>query len=426
MTEPVAADSAGPGGIRGQGADRTSARPPEHVVPVGAALVATLAAFVVLGLPEGILGTAWPSIRGEFGRANSGLAALLAGFTVGYTIASAASGHLTERLGTSRVIRLALVVSTAGVLAVLAAPGFVWMVVAYVVLGAGNGTVDSVGNAWTALTRGPRAMGLVHAAFGVGATAGPLLSAGLISAGASWRWPFVVLVAGQMIALVLVVGSRRGFDQAPRRREVSTPHAEPSVPQRRLLPLMLVWFAMYVGVEVAIGQWTFTLLTEKRGVSHGVAGVLVASYWGGLTLGRLGLGVVGHLLRAERLMTASTALAVAAVGLLWLDPAGAGAATLPLIGLAFAPMFPVMVNRTPVYLGADRSNRAVGYQLAASSLGFVTTPLLIGLLADRHSVGVAPPVSFAAMIVLAVVWAAVLAATKDPNPVAASSERTRH
>jgi len=413
VTDPVEADKTGSGGGNRLSIDGTTDRSSGHAVPVGAALVATLAAFVVLGLPEGILGTAWPSIRGEFGRANSGLAALLAGFTVGYTLASAASGHLTERLGTSRVIRLALIDSTVGVLAILAAPGFTWMVAAYVVLGAGNGTVDSVGNAWTALARGPRAMGLVHAAFGLGATVGPLLSAGMISAGASWRWPFVVLVAGQLVALGLVVRSRQGFDLAPRHQPVSAGQAETPEPPRRLLPLMLVWFAMYVGVEVAIGQWTFTLLTEERGVSNTTAGVLVAAYWGGLTLGRLGLGVVGHLLQAERLMTAATMLAIVAVGLLWFDPGGAGAAALPLIGLAFAPMFPVMVNRTPVYLGPDRSNRAVGYQLASSSLGFVTTPLLIGLLADRHGVGVAPPVSFAAMILLAAVWAGVLGATRD-------------
>ncbi len=403
MSEPAATETGRPG-------DGSNAN--TGGVGVGAALVATVAAFVVLGLPEGILGTAWPSVRTEFGQANSGLAVLLAGFTVGYTVSSAASGHLTERLGTSRVMGLAITTGATGVVALLVAPGFEWVVGAYVVLGAGNGTIDSVGNAWTALTRGPRAMGLVHAAFGVGATIGPLLSAGLISAGASWRWPFAVLVAGQTIALVLVMSNRRGFDRAPRHPEVAARAATTTQPSPRLLPLMLTWFAVYVGVEVAIGQWSFTLLTEQRGLSDGVAGALVAAYWGGLTVGRLGLGAIGHLLQAERLMTAATGLALLATGLLWLDPGGAGAAALPLAGLAFAPMFPVMVNRTPVYLGPERSNRAVGYQLAASSLGFVTTPLLIGVLADRHGVGVASPVSFAAVVVLSGVWAAVFSAAQ--------------
>ena len=372
-----------------------------------AALIAVLAAFVVLGLPEGILGTAWPDIRTEFGRTNSGLAVLLAGFTVGYTISSAASGHLTDRLGTSRVLRVAISTSAAGVAALLASPGFAWMVAAYVVLGLGNGTIDSVANAWTALARGPRAMGLLHAAFGVGATVGPVLSAGLIAAGTSWRWPFMVLIAGQGLALALVWANRGSYGRDPQHVHDETRGAVSIQPSRWMLPLMLLWFGVYVGVEVAVGQWSFTLLTEDRGVSDGLAGALVSAYWGGLTVGRLGLGVLGHKLEPARLMAAASALAIISVGFLWGDPAGLGAVGLPITGLAFAPMFPVMVNRTPVMLGPDRSNRAVGYQLAASSLGFVTTPLLIGVLSDHHGIGVAPPVAFAAVVALAGVWAAV-------------------
>jgi len=389
---------------------------------VGGALLATLAAFVVIGLPEGILGTSWPSIRGEFGRTNSGLAILLGGFTVGYTISSAASGHLSERFGTSRMLRLALVTSAAGVVSLVSAPTFPLMVTAYVVLGLGNGTIDSVANAWTALARGPRAMGMLHAAFGVGATAGPLLSAGLISAGASWRWPFAVLFTGQAAALALVSLNRQGFDNAPRHPGIEARHPLAPEPAGRMLPLMLAWFAMYVGVEVSIGQWSFTLLTEQRGVSDRLAGALVAAYWGGLTVGRLGLGTLGHRVLPGRLMGQVTALAVAAVAWLWFDPGGFGSLGLPVIGLAFAPMFPLMVNRTPVYLGPNRSNRAVGYQLAASSLGFITTPLLIGVLADHHGIGVAPPVAFVAMVVLAGVWAAVSSTAR--RSVVGSGERS--
>jgi len=268
-------------------------------------------------------------------------------------------------------------------------------------------------------------MGLLHAAFGIGATIGPLLSAGLISAGASWRWPFGVLIAGQVGAFMLMWKSRAAFGQAAGNPDLTAPSPEIVKPAGRMQPLMLAWFGIYVGVEVAIGQWSFTLLTDDRGISDAVAGALVASYWGGLTVGRLGLGALGHRLRPERLMTSATILATASIGVLWADPAGIGVFGLPIIGLAFAPMFPVMVNRTPVYLGPGRSNRAVGYQLAASSLGFVTTPLLIGVLSDHHGIGVAPPVAFAAVLALSVVWVAVaVAATASPS-VVGGSERSR-
>ncbi len=388
---------------------------------LGTAFAAVLVSFVVLGLPVGILGTAWPSIRSEFSRTDSGLAVLLAGFTVGYTISSAISGHLSDRIGSSRLLSLAIATSATGIVAIVASPGFIAMVAAHVILGIGNGFIDSVANTWTALTRGPRSMGMLHAAFGVGATIGPVLTAGLVSRGSSWRWPFLILIGGQIVALAMVVSSRRSLDNAPRRSQFVTKNVAAVPPPRRLPTLMLAWFAVYLSVEVAVGQWGYTLLTEGRGMSKGTAGLLVAAYWGGLTIGRFILGAIGHLVQPERLMTATSALAVTMAGLLWLDPAGVGAAVFPIIGLAFAPMFPLMVNRTPVYLGPDRSSRAVGYQLAASSLGFVTTPLLIGLLADHHGISVAPPVVFGATTVMVAVWLSVADASKS---VFDSGERT--
>ena len=94
----------------------------------------------------------------------------------------------------------------------------------------------------------------------------------------------------------------------------------------------------------------------------------------------------------------------------WLDPAGAGHYALPLIGGAFAVMFPIVVNRTPVYLGADRSGRVVGYQLAASAVGGTTVPYLVGVLADRRGVGVTAPVSFASVVALTLLTGALLLA----------------
>lgn len=423
MAEPSAPEPADPTGahVANRGKLDTRAARPKLRWRSGA-LLSVLAAFVVLGLPEGILGTAWPGIRAEFGRANSSLALLLTGFTVGYTTSSAASGHLTDKLGPARMLGFAIATSAAGVAALVAAPGFAWMVAAYVVLGLGNGTIDSVSNAWTALARGPRAMGMLHAAFGVGATIGPLMSAGLISAGTSWRWPFGVLLAGQALAIALIWSNRQGFTETLPHAGAKARNGQSVDSSRWMLPLMLLWFGTYVGVEVAIGQWSFTLLTQERDLSDRAAGALVSAYWGGLTVGRLGLGGLGHKLKPERLMTGATILAAISIEVLWSDPAGLGAAGLPIIGLAFAPMFPVMVGRTPEYLGADRSNRAVGYQLAASSLGVVTTPLLIGVLADHHGIGVAPPVAFGAVILLGGVWAATAAAAR--RSVVGSGERT--
>ena len=370
---------------------------------VGGPLLVALGAFVVLGLPDGILGTVWPTTRDDFGRSQDDFGLLIVGFAAGYTAASLASGHLTDRWGVDRSLRASVATSCVGLLVMVTAPNW-WVVVAgFALLGLGDGGIDAGINAWVALTRGPRAMGLLHAAYGVGATAGPLLATAFVVGADSWRGPFVVVAVLEVAVLVAVVRLPTSFDGASVNPEVEA-NANGDGGPARLAPLMIAWFAFYVAAEVTVGQWSFSLLTEGRDVTDGVAGVLVASYWGGLTLGRLALGAFGDRWRPERVMTTVTAVAVFATGLYWLDPAGTGAAMLPVLGGAFAVMFPIVVNRTPVYLGAARSNRIVGYQLASSSVGFVVIPSAVGVLADREGIEVTGPVAFATVLVMAALW----------------------
>lgn len=161
------------------------------------------------------------------------------------------------------------------------------------------------------------------------------------------------------------------------------------------MSLLLVLFLVYTGVEVAAGQWAFTLLTESRAMPTAAAGWWVAAYWGGLTAGRLLFGVVGDRITADRLLDSSALVALAGLGLLWADPGGAGAIGLPIAGLGFAAIFPTLVSLTPARIGRDRSTRMVGYQLAAANVGAASIPWLMGLIAGTRGVGSLGPALFA-------------------------------
>ena len=367
------------------------------------ALLVSFALYVTLGLPDGVFGTVWPSLRDDFGRTDSSFGLLIACSAVGYTSSSIFSGHLTQRYGSGVVLRNASFAAIVGLGLLSIAPTWWTSMLGILVLGAGWGLCDASVNAWMALTQGPRQMGLLHAAYGVGALSGPLLAAVFIVDGDFWRGPFMVICGLGAVLVGVIATAREGFDTAPVSGEVAGSPA-PAHGSRKLLGLLIVWFSIYVGIEVTVGQWSFTLLTESRDYSNVKAAVLVTGFWCGLTLGRFLLAGFGDRVSPERVLAATISITVLGVSFFWVDPAGTGAYALPCIGLSLASMFPLVMGRTAVYLGEARAARAVGYQIAASSVGFVILPAFIGVLADYHGVGVALPVAFTASCVLALLW----------------------
>ena len=138
-------------------------------------LVVAFALFVLLGLPEGVLGPAWPSIRASLDRPVSSLAWLVAAYTMGYFLSTVVAGRVQARLGVGATVAAGALAMAAGLALYASAVAFGLAVVAALVLGTGGGTVDASINAHVAVAHGPRAMNLLHGFFGIGATAGPLL-----------------------------------------------------------------------------------------------------------------------------------------------------------------------------------------------------------------------------------------------------------
>ena len=367
------------------------------------AVVASFALYFVFGLPDGVFGTVWPNLRDGFGRSDGSLGLLIVSTSVGYAAGGVGSGHLTRRLGAGRLLPVAMVAAGLALGMIATAPEWWLVMLGYLVLGTGWGAADAAVNAWMALTQGPRAMGMLHASYGVGAFLGPLMATAFIADGTGWRAPFVACVILTAASVLVLVKFRSGFAAARTTAEIAAQDTT-VIGSVRLQGLMIAWFSVYVGVEVALGSWSYTLLTEARGYSDVAAGVLTALYWGGLTAGRFVLALLGNRIHPEQTLRVSTVAAATGAALLWLDPLELGGLALPMIGLAFSAMFPVVMSRTAVYLGEARATTAVGYQIAATSIGVIAIPTLIGVLADRSDVGVAAPVSLASIGAMAFLW----------------------
>jgi fucose permease len=366
------------------------------------ALIVALSTFVMLGLIDGGLGVAWPSMREFFDRGVAELGLLLAFGSAGYLTASAGYGRLHRRWGTGTLLGSGSTLLFVGVAGFALGP--VWTVVAgsAVLLGLGGGLVDTGMNAHAALAFDVGSINLLHACYGVGATLGPVVITLSLLTSDGWQWGYAV-IAGLQLLTAVAVWSRRS------RWAGSEPDltGEASAPGARVpLLFLVVLFFLYTGVEVGAGQWAFTLLSEGRGMSTAAAGVWVAIYWGGLTVGRFGFGFVGDRLTPARILNGSMLVSLAAIGWLWRDPWGLGVLGLPVAGLGFAGVFPTLVSVTPARLGRGRSTKAMGYQLAAANLGAATVPWVLGIVAENRGVASLAPGLFAAAVALTVVHVA--------------------
>lgn len=365
----------------------------------------------MLGLPEGVLGPVWPSLRQSFDQPVSSLAWIITSYTTGYLVSTVGSGALSERIGVDGASRLGVSATVLGLLIYLVTPWWVLLVFGAVILGVGAGTVDAAINADVALRYGQRVMHLLHAAFGVGATLGPLLVTAMLNQSVSWRVAYFVLVAFETALLVALMTSRNSaiavdadeIDPA----EALTTARRPGL----VLAATLVYFALYVGSEVSVGQWSFSVLTEERGVGTTAAGIAVAAYWGGLTVGRLALGAIDERLHPLTLLRVSVVVGVAAAAWFFSNQAGA-IWSLPILGLAFSGIFPSLVLLTPGWLGRDRVARSVGYQLSASSAGAIVAAGSLAFVARNWGLDGVPAGILVLVILLLIAHVATEAAAR--------------
>ncbi|MGH8900564.1 MAG: MFS transporter [Egibacteraceae bacterium] len=371
-----------------------------------AVLLLAVGGFVAIGLPEGTLGVAWPAIRATFDQPLSGLGIVLGVSTAGYLGASLGAGALSGRIGVGWLLTAAAATGSAGLLACATAPTWAGLIGGSLFVGLAGGVFDAAINAYVALRHGVRWLGLLHAAFGVGATAAPLALAALFEHGWTWRWAYLAVLVVEVVLLAGFAATRRAWSTAEADETAETDEADeqpPRVPGQAtaLVLLSVITFFVYVGIEATAGQWSFSLLTEDRGLSAGTAGVWVGSYWANLTAGRLLTGALGDRLRPVRVLDASMAGMAVGGALVWYSPtpsvAGFGFA---ILGFSAAAVFPTMIALTPARIGRDRAAAIIGYQVAAAALGGAVVPGFTGVLAEAVGLAVVGPVLVASVAIL--------------------------
>ena len=354
--------------------------------------------FVALGLPDGLLGVAWPSIQGSFSLSVDAIGALLVAVTVGFLLAGTASGRVIARIGVGRYAALGSLIRATALLGYSVAGDWSAMVGLGFAFGLGSGCIDTGMNTYFATNLSSGLMNWLHAAFGLGATLGPVLMTSVLAAGRSWQLGYVVVGLIQAVfVLAFSLTWRRWQLRAPASTdaEVVGPAKRPAALATLRLPVVWLGIALffsYTGIESSASQWVYSLLTEARGVDVALAGSLVSIYWGSLTVGRLLFGLVVDRLSKVRLLRVVLASVVAGAGMIWIGtPDMLSFAGIALMGLALSSVFPLFVSLTPRRVGEEHAPNAIGFQMAAAGTGFALIPAVAGVMARWWSLEVVGP-----------------------------------
>jgi len=334
-------------------------------------------------------------MRRDFGRPVSGLAVLLLLMMAGHLVAGVGSGPAAVRMGPARLLLWSNLAFAAGAVGFALAPAWWALMLAALVVGTAAGLIDAGLNTYAAARLSPGAITMLHGCFGAGAMLGPLVLGRVLEGGRSWRVGYGVIACALCAVTVLLALSRRRLDAAPRIVTAATSVSDPHLAEMVRRPgtwLAAGLFFLYTGLEVIPGRWAYSLLAEARGMATERAAGAVAAYWGSLSLGRVLLGAVAR--RVPPRVVLRACLAGTPVGALLLWRGGDGAASvigLALLGLCFAPVFPLMIGLTPERVGSSHAAHAIGLQVAAAALGGGVLPSTIGFIARRTGLEVVGP-----------------------------------
>jgi len=342
--------------------------------------------FISLGLPDATLGIIWPSLRTEFTLPQSALGLVLVFGTAGYLSSSLLAGALIKRFGVGNLLAASTLLMVTALTGYSLANSWAMFLASAFISGIGSGAIDAGLNTYAASHFSEKHMNWLHGCYSVGATLGPVVLTAVLSAGLLWRWGIGALALLMFsLGIAFVLTRQRWNDSAP----PLAAHAPRNL--RQLLGqappwLQIMAFFIYTSCEVVAGQWSFSLLTQSRGLNVTTAGALVSAYWACHAAGRFAFGFIVERFGAERVLRWSMALAVICAALIaqtFSTPLTA--AGLIGLGFALAPIFPCLMSLTPRRFGEAASHHLVGFQTSAATLGILSLPTLTGFLAERFS-----------------------------------------
>ena len=377
--------------------------------------------FISLGLPDSLLGAAWPSMYQGFGVPVSYSGVIFCIISVGTVISSLQSDRLTRRLGAGWVTAISVGMTAAALFGFSVSNSFWALCLWAIPYGLGAGSVDAALNNYVALHFASRHMNWLHCMWGIGASVGPYIMGAALSTNAGWHMGYRVIGLIQIILTAIILLSLPLWKSAAANAEAQTKASAKALTLKEIFRIpgvkaVLITFFCYCSLEQTTSLWASSYLVLAKGIAPETAAGFASLFFIGITAGRALCGFLTlkwNDTQMVRIGVVTIALGVAAM----LLPLGETVtlAGLTLIGLGCAPIYPSIIHSTPAHFGADRSQAIIGVQMASAYIGNCLMPPLFGMIANHTTISIFPYYLLVILVVMGYMHEVLQKETKVPK-----------
>lgn len=368
-------------------------------------------AFISLGLPDSITGSAWPVMHGELGVPLSyvGIVTMIiAGCTI---ISGLTSDWLTRKLGAGLVTAISVAMTAVALFGFSVTESFLPLCFWAIPYGLGAGAVDAALNNYVALHYASRHMSWLHCFWGVGAATGPYIMSYALTSGAGWNNGYRIISVIQIVLTAVLFASlpmwKKRVTDDENGEEVKSKGIIGSL-KIKGVPLVLVMFFGYCALEATAGIWASSYLVEYKSTDAETAARFASLFYIGITVGRFVCGFVADKIGDRNLIRIGLAVITAGLVMIMLPIEGSIAALVGLIvvGIGCAPIYPSVIHATPTNFGKENSQAIIGIQMASAYVGTTFMPPLFGVIAENINIGLYPfyMAVFAVLMVICSEW----------------------
>ena len=356
-------------------------------------LIVIYLSFISLGLPDSLLGAAWPTMQPLLNVPISYAGWLSMIISCGTVISSLLSDKLLRRFGTGLVVACSVLLTAIALFGYSVSSQY-WMLCLFAVpYGLGAGAVDAALNHYVALHYAARHMSWLHCFWGVGCALSPYIMSFYLHRNTDWQGGYRAI---SLLQIGLTVMLFLSLPLWKKKAAAAESGAEPAVPMRTMLRRRgvmqaLLTFFSYCALESTAGLWASSFLVQSRGITAETAAKFASLFYIGITAGRFISGFAADRLGDSRMIRLGLGGIAAGVFLVMLPLSDVFALTgLIVIGIGCAPVYPCMIHATPIVFGRDSSQSMIGMQMASAYIGTTLMPPLFGFVADRAGLGIFP------------------------------------
>jgi len=375
-------------------------------------------AFISLGLPDSMLGAAWPDMYVEFSVPLSYAGILSAIIAAGTIVSSLQSDRLTLKLGTGKVTAISVAMTALALFGFSTTHNF-WILCLWAIpYGLGGGSVDASLNNYVALHYESRHMSWLHCMWGVGAATGPYIMGYALTGGLGWNSGYRIVSVMQFVLTVILFISLPLWKQ--RKTEVNEETGEKRKPMslKEVLRIrgakeVLICFFCYCAIEQTAGLWASSYLNLYKGIPIETAANFASMFYIGITVGRAISGFITMKLDDVKMIRLGQGLILLGI-IIMIIPFGSytALAGFIMIGLGCAPIYPCIIHSTPKHFGEDKSQAVIGVQMAFAYMGTLAMPPLFGVIANVVNVAILPLYLLFIMVLMVVMHEALIKVTE--------------